>query len=279
MTNSAYRYRWTAPRGGMALKVQYWSGEKGGGLEGVALPLKKPRMVIAPAQLDDCEDREIEPTPKERAELVRAIERVDPSNAASLVDFMSTWGFLSGSPVSAKGRFRNLPGDFSDSFCDPEDPIPTTSFRLPEDADLVPYMKVSSARSDVSIYQAAVGRFADLREKRGAARRKAEDELRASVLDQLNAHGTAERDPETFLPLIGSPMCTAWQRLAESAVLGQLPVLCKNDACKRPFSLAETDKRSDAPPKYCSGACKQAAYNKRKKTASKRTKKPTPGRK
>ena len=275
MPDSAFRYRWDAPRDGVELRVLRWKGRwrspdwaaRNGSL--VAQPLKKPLDVIVPASLDYDWNRVIEPTPQERAELVRALELLDPSSVDALIRFMSRWGFLRGSPVHSKDR-KELPNDHAVVFCDPDDPAPKRPPQIPDEPDLVHYMSVRAARNDVRIFQAAVERY--------AASGKAQGRDRKLILDQLVEHGTLERDPETLLPLIGSPLGAAWQHLAESAVGGQVPVRCQHKPCGKPFSLAETDKRTDLPPKYCSSRCRLAAWRGQKKTKSKRPKKASVGR-
>lgn len=269
MSDSAFRYRWNAPRDGVELRVQRWNGRDWVVRNGrhVAQPLKKPHDVIVPAPLDHDWDRVIEPTPQERAELVRALELLDPLSVDALIRFMSRWGFLRGSPDTVDGL---LPSDHAEVFCDPDDPAPKRPPGIPREASFVHYMSVRAARNEVRIFQAAVERY--------AASGKAHGRDRKLILDQLAEHGTRKRDPETLLPLIGSPLCAAWQHLAESAVGGQVPVRCQHKPCGKPFSLAETDKRTDSPPKYCSSRCRLAAWRGQKKTKSKRPKKASVGR-
>ena len=142
----------------------------------------------------------------------------------------------------------------------------------------VPYMRLASARQFVRSYQKAVARCADLSRLRGDAKRAETERLRALVLDRLALWGGSERDAETFLPLIGSPLATAWQRLGESYADGLMPMRCAHEPCGRAFTLAETDKRLDAPPRHCSARCRLAAWRARGKKSKGKKKAPRRGR-
>ena len=250
----AFRYRWSRPDG-MARYILRWSVKRSTHQDlwdGVAGALPKPYAVIAPAKLANAAWELLEPQPKALGELVRAVEILDTGDEDALCEFLSKWGFLRGKPASY-GRLR-VPHELAPCFEAPDSTPHTRAPRIPNQADAVPYVHVNSAQTAVRTYQRTVQRYAELSKLRGEDRRQEEGRLHPILLEQLARYGGSERDPETFLPLIASPLGAAWQNLAERYAEAILPVLCAG--CSKAITPLATDLRRHAsPPRYCSKRC------------------------
>jgi len=266
MPKSAYRYRWERPEGGFdVFELRWRMGGRG------VKPVDPPREVIAPKQLAAAAHEVFEPKPEKRAMLVRELDLLDPSDNRALVAYMTRWGFLQGSTEVSRASWRHIRHTFTFElaacFAAPDAPL-LGEPQLPKNEELVPYVHVTSARRLVRTYQDAVARYADLPRLRGDTRRAERKTLRKLVLDELGLWSGVERDPETFLPLIRSPLATAWQRLAEASVGGQVPQRCA--WCQKPFSLAETDRRPDRPVKFCCSSHRSKAWQEARKKSPKK---------